>query len=141
MNAMGHDVQPDAVIHPRCFFGARTGVTMGRAVNMNYGCVIDLGAPVTFDDHAMIGMEVMIITVSHELGPTELRCGEVYVKPVHIGEGAWVGARVTILPGVTIGAGCVIATGSVVTTDCESDHLYGGVPARKIRALSSEAGG
>ncbi|WP_372495087.1 acyltransferase [Nocardioides pinisoli] len=49
--------------------------------------------------------------------------------------GAWIGAAVTVLPGVTIGPGCVVAAGSVVTADCQANGLYAGVPARRIRDL------
>jgi maltose O-acetyltransferase len=40
-----------------------------------------------------------------------------------------------VLPGVTIGAGCAVAAGAVVTADCEPDGLYAGVPARRVRDL------
>ena len=54
-------------------------------------------------------------------------------KPIIVGDGCWIGANSLIMPGVTIGNGVVIAAGSVVTKDCESDCLYGGVPAKKIK--------
>lgn len=52
-----------------------------------------------------------------------------------MGTGVWIGANVTVLPEVTIGNGCVIAAGSVVTSDCEDNCLYAGNPARKKRLL------
>jgi len=55
-----------------------------------------------------------------------------------IGDGAWIGARVIILPGVTVGAGAVIAAGSVVTSDCAPDSLYAGVPAQLKGPLKEE---
>lgn len=51
---------------------------------------------------------------------------------VTIHDRAWVSCRVTILPGVTIGEGAVVAAGSVVTRDVEPYSIYGGVPAKKI---------
>ena len=48
----------------------------------------------------------------------------------------WVAANSTILPGVKIADGCVIAAGSVVTSDCDVENsLYGGIPARFIKKL------
>lgn len=55
--------------------------------------------------------------------------------PIRIEDGCWIGANVTILPGVTIKAGTVIAAGAVVIHDCDENALYGGVPAKKIRDL------
>jgi maltose O-acetyltransferase len=57
------------------------------------------------------------------------------MKSVFIGNGVWVGVNATILPGITIGDGCVIAAGAVVTSDCEPNCLYGGVPAKIIKRL------
>ena len=56
-------------------------------------------------------------------------------KPVKIGDNVWVGARVTILPGVTIGDNVVIAAGSVVTKDCSSSGIYGVIPAKIIKKI------
>ncbi|WP_060664555.1 DapH/DapD/GlmU-related protein [Bacillus sp. CHD6a] len=80
-------------------------------------------------------MEVLFCTSTHEFGTCERRAGKPYGKPIKIGNGCWVGARVTILPGVTIGDGCIIAAGSVVTKDCESNSLYSGVPAKRVKGL------
>jgi acetyltransferase-like isoleucine patch superfamily enzyme len=52
---------------------------------------------------------------------------------VTIGDHVWLSTRVTVLPGVSIGEGAVVAAGSVVTKDLAPYGLYGGVPARKIR--------
>jgi maltose O-acetyltransferase len=51
----------------------------------------------------------------------------------------WMGARVTVLPGVTVGDGCVIAAGAVVTKDCEPGGVYAGLPARRIRSVAKAA--
>jgi maltose O-acetyltransferase len=56
-------------------------------------------------------------------------------RPVSIEDGAWIAARVTILPGVTIGRGTVVAAGAVVTRDVPPNTLAAGVPARVKREL------
>ena len=55
--------------------------------------------------------------------------------PVHVGRGAFLGANVTVLAGVTIGSGAFVAAGSVVTRDVPASTLVAGVPARAIRSL------
>ena len=80
-------------------------------------------------------METLFITSTHEAGTHAGRAGALAAAPISVGEGTWIGARVTVLPGVTIGPGCVIAAGAVVTADCRSDGLYAGIPARRVRDL------
>jgi maltose O-acetyltransferase len=57
---------------------------------------------------------------------------------VSIGDGVWIGARTTVLPGVTIGSGAIVAAGSVVNRDVEADTMVAGVPARLVRGLDSD---
>lgn len=52
-----------------------------------------------------------------------------------IENGCWIGANVTVLPGVTIKSGTIVAAGAVVVRDCEGNCIYGGVPAKKIKNL------
>jgi acetyltransferase-like isoleucine patch superfamily enzyme len=56
-------------------------------------------------------------------------------EPVSIGDGTWIGTGALILPGVHVGAGCVIAAGAVVTESVPDDTLVGGVPAKVLRQL------
>lgn len=59
--------------------------------------------------------------------------GEVNTRPIHIGNHVWIGTRVTILRGVNVGDGAVIAAGSVVSSDVPSGSLVAGVPAKVIK--------
>lgn len=82
-----------------------------------------------------IAMNVLITTMTHDIGDKSRRAGSNQYLPVTIGDGCWIGANATILPGVTIGDGCIIAAGAVVNKDCEPNGLYAGVPARRIKDL------
>ncbi|WP_277755135.1 DapH/DapD/GlmU-related protein [Pseudactinotalea terrae] len=108
---------------------------IGEGAFINMGCMLSTHAPVTVGRGAYLGMGVTVMTSTHELGPSDARAGELITAPVVIGDGCWIGANATILPGVTIGAGTVIAAGAVVTRDCDPDSLYAGVPAQKKRDL------
>lgn len=61
--------------------------------------------------------------------------GTSFALPIRIEADCWIGARATILPGVTIGRGATVAAGAVVIKDVEAETLVGGVPARFIRSL------
>lgn len=80
-------------------------------------------------------MKVSFINSSHEIGDSTRRASNNISDAILIGDGCWIGANVTILPGVSIGDGCIIGAGSVVTKDCKSNTLYAGCPAKEIRKL------
>jgi maltose O-acetyltransferase len=61
--------------------------------------------------------------------------GTSFALPIRIEADCWIGARATILPGVTIGRGATVAAGAVVIKDVEAETLVGGVPTRFIRSL------
>lgn len=103
---------------------------------INQGCHIDVtGAWVRIGKHVQIGPHVKLITSSHEIAGPECRAGRLQARPVTIGDGCWIGAASTILPGVTIAPGCVIGAGAVVTKNTEPNGLYVGTPAILLRRL------
>jgi maltose O-acetyltransferase len=99
-------------------------------------------APITIGARCDIAPEVCLITGTHESGNALRRAGEDVARPIRIGDGCWLGTRVTVLAGVSIGHGAIVAAGAVVAGDVEPNTLVGGVPARLIRRLDadSEAG-
>jgi maltose O-acetyltransferase len=108
---------------------------IGRECWFNIGCYLDLGERITIEDRAVFGHEVMLLTSSHEMGEADRRAGSVQRAPIHIGKGAWLGARCTILPGVTIHDGAVVGAGALVTKDVPANTIVGGVPAQVLRRL------
>jgi len=114
-------------------------LVMGPVSRFNSGCFLNLGAEIRIGERTGIGQQVMILTESHDIGGPDARSGNLYPKPVRIGDGCWIGARATILPGVCIGDGVVVASGSVVTKDVPDHVLVAGVPATVIRQLDQPA--
>jgi maltose O-acetyltransferase len=110
-------------------------IDIGDDVYMNEGCFFDNMERVTLGDRIYVGPEVMFGTTSHEIGGSACRAGPGRAAPVIVGSGCWIGARAILLPGVTVGEGCVVAAGAVVTKDCLPNGLYAGVPARRVRDL------
>jgi acetyltransferase-like isoleucine patch superfamily enzyme len=78
---------------------------------------------------------VLLLTGGHVIGPPGRRAAELTCEPIVVGTGAWLGARVTVLPGVTIGDGAVVAAGAVVTRDVAPHTVVAGVPARHLNDL------
>jgi maltose O-acetyltransferase len=110
-------------------------LVIGAGCFVNDGCRFDVSAPVTIGDGAHLGHDVALLTASHALGPSERRAGDSTADPVTIGRGAWIGARATVLGGVTVGDGAVVAAGAVVVSSVPPDTLVGGVPAVVLRTL------
>lgn len=120
-------------IRPGCNFRG-SNIEIGRGSFLNHSCVVE--DHVKIGDNCMIAFDVILCTSTHKIGSHAKRGGESVNLPITIGNGCWIGARVTVLPGITVGDGCIIAAGAVVTSDCEPDGLYAGVPARRIKELS-----
>jgi len=128
ISAQAHDIGFGCYFHSsEVWVGARTFI--------NDFCYFENIAPVTIGEDVAIGMQTSILTSTHEMSVSSGRSGDWGVLPVTIEDGCWIGARALILPGVTVHRGVVVAAGSVVTGDCEANHLYGGVPARVVRRL------
>ncbi len=112
---------------------------VGSACWFNIKILINLGAEVVIEDQVSVGHETMILTETHDLGEPDRRCGTRHALPVYVGKGAWLGSRVMVLPGVTIGAGAVVGAGALVAHDVPVNTLVAGVPAKVIRELPDRA--
>lgn len=112
-------------------------LSIGERCFVNRDCYFDLTERVTLGDDVEVGHGVTFVTAAHRLGPTERRAGPVFGRPIEVGRGAWIGANATLLPGVRVGAGAVVAAGAVVTGDVAPNVVVGGVPARVLRELGS----
>jgi len=121
-------------IRPNCYFG-NNKVIIGKNTTINGSCYFENLALIKIGDNCDIAMEVLFCTSTHEMGSSEKRAGIAYGKKITIEDGCWIGARVTILPGVKIGKGCIVAANAVVTSDCDENYLYAGIPAKKLKKL------
>ncbi len=119
----------------------RRRLRVGSHCWVNVGLRLDLSERIEIGDHVTIGHEVLLLTAGHRFGGSDHRAGTLSMAPVRIGRGAWLGARCTVLPGVTVGEGAVIAAGAVVTRDVPPNTLVGGVPARVLRELADQGDG
>jgi acetyltransferase-like isoleucine patch superfamily enzyme len=109
-------------------------IDIGDGVFINYGSMISAQLSVRIGSNVMVG-NYCIVADTETPGVGDPPGGpSIAPRPVEIGDGAWLAARVTVLPGSRIGAGAVIAAGSVVAGDIPPGALAGGIPARVLRA-------
>lgn len=134
-NLMGMDLK-NKTFGSGCYFSGNK-LTVGKGTWINFKCAFENHiASVEIGNNCAIAMEVLFCTTSHTMQQDEnIRAGFEIHLPIKIEDGCWIGARATILQGVTVKKGCVIAAGSIVTKDCEPNGLYAGVPARRIKEL------
>ena len=90
---------------------------------------------IVIGDNVFIGPQTTICTVGHPLDTLQRRRGLQYAKAIHIGNDVWIGAQVSILPGVNIGNNVVIGAGSVVTHDIPDNVVAFGNPCRVQREM------
>jgi acetyltransferase-like isoleucine patch superfamily enzyme len=129
-------------IETHCAVFARESEKSGKLVignNSNIGdhTIIDLVDDLTIGNDVAIGPNCTLYTHDHIYDDINLPAwkGGIISKPIIIEDGAWVGSSVTILPGITIGKRAVVAAGSIVTKNVETNCIYGGNPAKLIREI------
>lgn len=134
-NIFGSIGEPFTLHSPfHCDFGKH--IHIGRNFTGNFNLTILDEGVVTIGDNVFIGPNCGIYTINHALLSEQRNVGVMRAKPVTIGDNVWLGANVTVLPGVTVGEGCVIGAGSVVTGDLPPFSLCVGNPCRVIRRIT-----
>lgn len=108
-------------------------ITIGKNVFINSGCHFQDQGGITIGDGTLIGHNVVLATINHDLDPANGRKN--HYAPIRIGTHVWIGSNATVLPGVSIGDWAVVAAGAVVTRDVPPYTVVTGVPARIQRRL------
>jgi len=108
-------------------------IKIGKRVFINAGCQFQDQGGIEIGDDVLIGPQTIIATLNHDPNPEKR--GGMIPKPVRICDKVWLGARVTICPGVTIGEGAIVGAGAVVTKNVPPRTVVSGVPARTIKEL------
>ena len=131
-NALLHGQMKDGTFFtPPMHIDTGSRVFLGKNVYANHGLTMMAAGTITIDDGVMMGPEVGFFTVNHE--PKNIRT--IMAKEIHIKRNAWIGARVSILSGVTIGENAIVGTGAVVTKDVPDNTVAVGVPAKVMKML------
>ena len=111
-------------------------VEIGENFYANHNLVILDGAKVTFRDNVFVAPDCGFYTAGHPLDADRRNKGLEYAKPITVGNNAWFGGGVKVMPGVTIGDRAVIGGGSVVTKDIPANMIAVGNPCKPIREIT-----
>lgn len=109
-------------------------LVIGKGSNIGDNTIIDTSDDVIIGEQVALGPYDIVYTHDHDYRADSVAAwkGGVHTGKVIVEDGAWVGARVTLLPGVTIGKRAIVAAGSVVTKDVAAGDIVGGIPARSL---------
>lgn len=130
---IGTDIDESTTLFAPFYTNFGKFISLGKHVFINHACsFLDMGG-ITLEDHVLIGPKVNLITENHPLSPADRR--GMICKAIIIKRNAWIGAGVTILPGVTIGENAVVAAGAVVSKDVAPNTVVGGIPAKFIKTI------
>ena len=110
----------------------------GKGTFVNHGCYFMDGGTIHIGENVFIGPFCGFYTASHPINFEDRNKGLEKALPIKVGDNCWFGANVSVMQGVTIGAGCVIAAGSVVTKDIPENCLVAGVPATIKKRINQE---
>lgn len=130
---IGKEIDENFSLFPPFYTDYGKNIALGKNVFINSGCCFQDQGGIKIGDNVLIGQQVVLATLNHDSLPKK-RCNMI-PAPIHIGNDVWIGAHATILAGVTIGDGAIIAAGAVVTKDVPKYAVVGGVPAKTIKKI------
>jgi acetyltransferase-like isoleucine patch superfamily enzyme len=134
----GVPVDPSFWLLPPFYTDFGRNIRVGKGVFVNHGCEFMDRGGITLEDRVLIGPKVNLVTISHPVEPSRRR--STFCAPIVIKQNAWIGAAVSIMPGVTIGDNAIVGANAVVTKDVAADTIVGGIPAKLIRRFEREGG-
>lgn len=111
-------------------------IHIGENVFINMGCKMQDQGGIYIGNDVLIGHNTVFATLNHDEDPDKR--GALHPKAIHVEDKVWIGSNSTILAGVTIKKGAIVAAGAVVTKDVPENTIVGGVPAKIIRKVKTE---
>ena len=127
------EIDDTFTIFPPFYTDCGKNIRIGKNVFINSGCCFQDQGGIEIGDGSLIGHQVALATLNHDLDPA--RRASMTAAPIKIGINVWIGSHATVLSGVKIGDGAVVAAGAVVTKDVPPYTVVGGVPAGILKNL------
>lgn len=129
----GRPVDPTVTMFPPFHTDFGKNTTLGQRIFINSGCSFQDQGGITIGDDTLIGHNTVLATLNHGMEPD--RRADMHPAPIVIGRNVWIGANVTVLPGITVGDDAVVAAASVVTRDVPARAVVVGSPAHVVRTI------
>lgn len=126
---LGLTIGANSSIFMDAWFDSKKNFNLGKNSVINQKCRLDNRGNITIGDNVSISAEVCILTADHDLQSCDF-VGR--IRPVNIEDYVFIGTRAMILPGVTLGKGCAVAAGAIVTKSVSPFTIVAGVPAKPI---------
>ena len=123
------NASPEALVIPPFYCDHGWPIHLADRVFINRNCEFLDSGGIYIGKHTMLGPGCKLVTPNHPINYIERRESVETGYAIHIGEDCWLGANVTVCPGVTIGDRVIVAAGSVVVNDVPSDVMVAGNPA------------
>lgn len=132
------EIKGDIVITAPFYCDYGMNVSVGNNFYTNHNCTILDGAKVTFGDNVFVAPNCVFSTAGHAIDAEQRAKGLEIALPISVGNNVWIGANVSVLPGVTIGDNTIIGAGSVVNKDIPSNVIAVGNPCKVIRNVTEK---
>lgn len=132
----GRKIDDSFRLFPPFYTDFGKNITIGKNVFINSGCHFQDQGGITIGEGSMIGHNVVLATINHDLESKNNRKN--HYAPIRIGNHVWIASNAAVLPGVSIGDWAVVAAGAVVTKNVLPYTVVGGVPAKVIKTISKE---
>jgi putative colanic acid biosynthesis acetyltransferase WcaF len=136
LRCFGAQLGPHCRIYAKCEIWAPWNLYCADCAFIADGAVIYNPAPIHLGSHAIVSQQAYLCGATHDLDDPSF---PMIWAPISIGPYAWICARATVLPGVRVQEGAVLALGAVTSKDLEAWQVYGGIPARRIRQRRRQA--
>lgn len=133
----GEEVDDSFRLFPPFYTEFGKNIHIGKNVFINCCCHFQDQGGVYIGDGALIGSHVVFATINHSQYPDKR--ADNHPAPIHIGKNVWIGSHVTLLPGVSVGDNTIVAAGAVVTKDIPAMSVVGGIPAKILKIIQSDA--
>lgn len=136
LNQILGSIKGELVITAPFYCDCGFNISVGENFYTNHNVTILDAAKVTFGDNVFIAPNCVFSTAGHAIDSEQRNRGLEIALPITVGDSVWIGANVSVLPGVTIGSNTVIGAGSVVNKDIPDGVIACGNPCRVIRKIT-----
>lgn len=137
LRAFGAEIGEGTVMQQHFSVKYPWNLRVGKHTWFGEDCWIDNLVPITIGNNVCISQDAYFCTGNHDWSDPAF---SLRLSPIHIADGAWIGARASLAPGVLVGECAIVALGSVVTKNVPAYEIHAGNPARfvRIRNLKTE---